>query len=258
MKTTIYLLVFIVLNFSSVNAQERILTAEEPPTNYRQNGKLIGTTVDIVKEIKRYLNLNVRIDLWPGARAIRTAKKHPNVVLFTLGRTQDRIDHGYHFIGPVITRNHLLWSKAGSSFNITGIQDIKNKKLILGATRGDWREKFFQDHGLKVQSVTNHELNVRKLLFGRIHLWVSSDIEAPPILDKLGYDMKQIEIAYIFKRSSSYITLSKGTPREMVEKWRDTFTKIQQTDFFDKASKKWSIILGYELQYAADTGFYAK
>lgn len=261
MKTIAYFFIFILslLSVSLVNAQVRIVTTEEPPTNYyTSQSEFSGTTTDIVEEIKKQLNLDVKIEVMPWARSYDIAKKNPNVVIFTAGQSQERIDHGFHFLGPVITRKHALWSKKGSSFNITSIQDIKDKKLTVGAMRGSWRAKFFKDQGIKVQEISNHETNVKKLLKGRIDLWVSSDIEAPSIANKLGYEMKEIEIAYIFKEASSYIMLSRGTSKEMVEKWEKAYANIQKTNFFEKASKKWSNILGFEVGYTTDVGFYVE
>jgi len=244
---------------NSINTpQFRIVTTEEPPTNYTYQGKFTGTTVDIIEEIKKYLNLKVKIEVKPWARSYRIAKKQPDVVIFTAGRTQERVDHGFHFIGPVITRKHALWCKKGNTFGIKSIEDIKKMNLNIGSMRGDWRTNFFKTQGVKVQEVANHELNLKKLLKGRIHLWVSSDIEATPILSKLGYDMKEIEIAYVFKEASSYIMLSRDTSKDIVEKWQNAYTAIQKTDFFEKASKKWSNILGFDLGYSKKTGFFVK
>jgi ABC-type amino acid transport substrate-binding protein len=240
------------------DTQVRIVTTEEPPTNYTDQNKFVGTTVDIVEEIKNYLNLKVSIEVKPWARSYKIAKEEPNVIIFTAGRTKERIDHGFHFIGPVITRKHALWNKKGNAFSIKNIYDIKTMNLNIGSMRGDWRTKFFKNQGIKVQEVANHELNLKKLLKGRFHLWVSSDIEAPPILNKLGYDMEDIEMAYVFKEAASFIMISKDTSKGIVEKWQKAYTAIQKTDFFEKASKKWTNILGFELGFAKEKGFFVK
>ncbi len=258
---TFFLCAFICLSVVSIVVADelRILTCEEPPTNYYLiEGEFSGTSMDIVEEIKRSLNLDVEIEVLPWVRAYSYAKKDANIVVFTCGRSQERIDHGFHFIGPVITRKHVFWSKKGKSFNISSIKDVKEKNLELGAMRGCWRSKFLMDQGLKVQNETDHKQNIRKLLTGRIDLWVSSDIEAPPIAKEAGVDIEEIEIAFVFKEAASYIMLSRDTPQEMIEQWEKAYSEIQKTDFFIKASKKWSDILGYEMGYANDKGFFVK
>ncbi len=237
----------------------RIVSNVEPPTSYySEEEKFIGTTVDIVEEIQRYLDLDVEIEVMSWARAYETAKEDPNIVLFTAARTQERIDHGFNFVGPVITRRHLLWARKGSDFNINSIQDIQDQGLLLGAMRGDWREKYFIDLGFSIDNVTSHKQNLEKLLVGRIDLWVSSDIEAPPIVKEAGADMGEIEVAYVFQEASSYIILSKDTPEETVKEWERAYEEIQKTDFFEKASQKWSNLLESEMGYSEDTGFFVK
>ncbi len=237
----------------------RIVTSEEPPTNYySEEGEFTGTTVDIVEEIKRYLDLDVEIEVMPWARSYMIAKEYPNVAIFTAAQTQERIDLGFHFIGPVTTRKYILWAKKGSDFNINSIQDIKDQNLRIGAMRGDWREKYFVDLGLNVEDETNHKLNLRRLLEGSVDLWALSDIEAPLNVKKLGADMEEIEIAYVFKEASSYIMLSKDTPEETVKEWQEAYEEIQKTDFFENASEKWSNILESEVGYTKDTGFFIR
>jgi hypothetical protein len=237
----------------------KIVTNEEPPTNYySEGGEVIGTTVDIVKEIKRVLDIDTEIEIMPWARAYDLAKTSPNVVAFTVGRTQERIDHGFHFIGPVITRKHSLWAKKDSGFSIDSIQDIKDQNFIIGAMRGDWREKYFVDEGITVDDSTTQAGGLQKLLDDKVDLWISSDIEAPRITEELDVDMEEIEMIYVFREAASYMMLSRDTPGETVKEWEDAYAEIQKTDFFEKASEKWSEALDSEVGYAKDTGFFIK
>jgi ABC-type amino acid transport substrate-binding protein len=235
----------------------RIVTSEELPMNYySKDGEFTGTTVEIVNEIKRNLNLDTEIEVMAWARAYETAKENPNIVIFTAGKTDERVDLGFSFIGPVISRKHSLWAKKGSGFNLTSIEDIREQNLVIGAMRGDWREKYFLDLGFDVDDVTDHRQNLEKLLDGRIDLWVSSDLEASPITKELGVDMDEIEMVYVFIEAPSYLMLSKGTSEETIKDWKESFEEMQRTGFFERASEKWSGILGSEVGYTKDTGFF--
>ena len=237
---------------------DRIVTTEEPPTNYTYQGVFTGTTTDIVEEIKKRLGLSAKIEVKPWACSYAIAKSEANVAIYTAGRTQERIAHGFHFIGPVASRRHILWKRRSSPLEISGVMDIKENNLVVGAMRGDWREKYFVNLGVNVESVTVHHQNMKKLLAGRIHLWASSDIEAPSIADDLGIDMSEVEVAYVFDQAGSYIMLSRETPKDVVDQWREAYQAIQKTDFFVNASHKWSKILGYTLKYKNDRGFYVE
>ncbi len=246
------LMLFSVLSYGEV----RIITADEPPTNYKENGEIVGTTVDIVKGIVQQLKSNSSVEFMPWSRAIKLVSEKPNVAVFTAGKTQKRIDHGYYFIGPVMTRKHVLWRRADRYLPVSSIEDIKNKNYKVGALREDWRGKLFEKNN--IEDVRKPEQNLEKLLRGRIDLWVTSDIEAPSVAKSVNVDINDIAVAYIIKEAPSYIMLSKDTPSDTVKAWEAALIELQKTDFFEKIADKWKVKLGLDLGYAADKGFYIK
>ena len=258
MKTVVYSIILSLLCTSVAIASVRILTTEEPPTNYTVHGELTGITTDIVEAIKKRLNIETKIEVLPWARAFKIAKTERNTLIFTAGRSPERTAHGFHFIGPVVTRTHSLWSKSDSNFNITLLEDISKQQLRIGAMRGDWREKYFSNLGFEVDKTTDHYMSLRMLLIGRFNLMVSSDLEAPQVAKELDIDANKIKMAFPFLKSSSYLIMSRDTPKTTVNLWNKAFTELQETDFFEKTAEKWSVILGYELGYSKDKGIYAK
>lgn len=237
----------------------RIVTTVEPPTNYYIDNEIFsGTTTDIIIEMKRYLKLETDIEVLPWARAYAYSLKKPDIVIYTCGKTQERIDHGFHFIGPVITRKHILWSIKGKNININSIKDIKEQNLEITGMRGDWRSEFFSKQGIKVYTVSDHEYSLEILLKGRIDLWISSDIEAPEVAKIVGIDMSELEAVYVFREAPSYIMLSRDSSLENIQQWRSAFMELQKTDFFKKLSGKWSNILGYSIDYDDEKGLFVK
>lgn len=253
-----WLLATFILIAIPAKAELRFITTEEPPTNYIENGKLVGITTDIVVELQKRLNINAPIDVIPWARAYRIAKTQPNVLVFTAGKSPERVAHGFHFIGPISTRTHILVSRKDATFSIEQLNDIKNLKLNIGAMRGDWREKYFVDRGFVVQNATNHYIVLKMLAAGRIPLAISSDLELPALITASNLDTDLFKPAYKFKTSDSYILLSKGTRKETVKKWHDAFKHLQLSDFFDKTAAKWGKKLGVNLVYLKESGFIVK
>lgn len=254
-----YLYLFFLILFTSFSyANElRILTNEEPPTNYLDEDKrIVGITVDVVEKLKEQLNIKSDIELLTWDLAYKIAKNEPNIMLFTAGKTFERIKEGFHFIGPVTTKKHILYSNNSSKIDMSTALDIKNKKLRIGAMRGDWRAKYFKDKGLIVQEVSNHQDNIEKLILGKIDLWASSNLEMPLIAKKAKISEEDIEGSYVFKEFASYLMLSKKTSKKDVKKWQIAYKQLQRTDFFDKTAKKWSNILHIDLKYSKDKGFY--
>lgn len=253
-----YMLPLLMWSNIAISEQLRILTSEEPPTNFSYQNTITGTTTDIVYEIQKYINDDTTIEILPWVRAYAYAKEKPNVLIFTAGRTQDRINHGFHFIGPVVTRKHTLFSKKDSLISIHNFEDIIEQQLVVGAMRGDWRSKFFKNKGIKVQEVFSHELNAKKLITDRIDLWALSDLEISMVLKKSPVSMSEVKSAFVFSESPSYLMFSKDTPIEIVNQWRNGFEQIKKSEFFSSKSKKWSKELGLPISYTPSRGFHIK
>ncbi len=242
---------------SLISAQEiRIMSSEEAPTNYTVNGQFSGMTTEIVREILNYLEMDVDVEVYPWARSYEYAKNLPNVAIFTAAKTQERIDYGFHFVGPVTTRKYILYKKKGVSYNIASLDDVVSQQLKIGAMRGDWRSQFFKNLGLDVFDVTHHKDNIRALIRGNIDLWVLSDIEILIDIYKAGLDVNEIENAFVFRESQSYIMFSKDTSAKILTEWRNALKAIQKSNFFYLQEKKWSDILGVTIKYKNNTGYY--
>lgn len=232
-----------------------IITVEEPPTNFMQDEAIVGIVVDIVKEIQKATGDTTPIKLLPGARAVSQLLERPNTVLFTVGKNPTRVDKGVIFIGPVVTRKHVLIQLKRSQVSIHCLEDINAHNYSVGGLRGDWRVSYMEGHGVTVKTTRNHSENMFKLREQRIDLWLSSDIEAPVIAMKNGWSMEDFKIAHILMRAPSFIAFSPGSDPDTVQKWRQAFASLKKTDFFKTTAQKWGEIFRTSIWYSPETGF---
>ena len=234
---------------------ERLLTTEERPVNYLEQGKLTGITTDVVREILKRLNRPIKIEILPWARLMRIAGDHANIVVFTAGRTQERINQGFHFLGPVTTRKHALWELKENPINIRVASDVINQHLRIGGLMKDWRTIYWKKLGAIVDETTTHHQSLVKLYHNRVDLWISSDLEAPSACRIIQTDCAEIKIAYVFKEAPSFIMFSKGTSPKIIKEYTATFAAMRQTDFFEKEAEKWSRKLNLNILYSPETGY---
>jgi len=79
-----------------VNADKLdIFTEELPNLNFKdKNGKLVGSSVDIVQEIQRRINSKDKINILPWARAYKyiTDPNKTNIAVFSMTFTEKRRD----------------------------------------------------------------------------------------------------------------------------------------------------------------------
>ncbi|NNK96304.1 MAG: transporter substrate-binding domain-containing protein, partial [Desulfobacterales bacterium] len=72
----IFIVTLLVLVFSVKTGKSEeltVLTENLPPLNYVDNGKLVGPSIEIVKEIQKRVGTNEPIHVYPWARAYKIA-----------------------------------------------------------------------------------------------------------------------------------------------------------------------------------------
>lgn len=258
MKKTLGVLVTGLAFAVMANAEIQLLTAEEAPVNYTQDGKLTGIGVDVVEGLKKATGESATIEIMPWIRVYDTALKTPGVLVFSVAKTKERVDAGFQFIGPVVTRKHTLYKKKGDPLTLANIEDVKTKNLTVGSVRGTMRAKLLTDMGIKVDEVTSHTQNLKKLQAGRIPLVAMSDLELKTALDIAGLSTTEFEPALVFSESGSFLAFSKGTPKDVVEKWQKAYADLQKGDFFVKTARKWSSAVEAEVLFSPEKGLFIK
>jgi polar amino acid transport system substrate-binding protein len=246
-------------NLGAVQAQElRLVTSPWPPSNYLdEQGEPTGLSVEIVQALKKSLDVSTPVEVLPWARGYLTAKSAPNVMLFTGGRTEERLGMGFQFIGPVVMWNHVLMAANGSSLKPESLEAIRVDELTVAGVRGSWQIKLLEDAGIKTVATQDHETNVRMLMAGRVDLWITSQLQASVLLRELQIPQEAVNPVYTVRRSPSYLMLSNGTDPLLVAQWRSAYDELLRTDFFEKTAMNWSGKLGIPLRFGPSEGFYA-
>ncbi len=237
---TLGIVVFTMLASVSAKANElQILTCEEPPMNYKEEELITGFTTDIVREIMRRTQHVEEIQLLPWKRVYRTGLETPDVVLFTAARTEER-ENLFHWVGPVVQKRWILFSKKGAEFTSQRFDDLKTVKQI-SVMRNDARHRLLEDNGFENIFVTeDHVHGLKMLLKNRVALWASSDFEAFIIAQKAGLDPNLIEEHFVMKTIYSYILISKQTDIRTVSQWQEAFKQIQQDGTLDNIAENWA------------------
>lgn len=241
------LLFFIVLpscstiNKSNVSSKEnelQILTENYPPLTFEKDGEVTGFGTEVVREILYRLNIPDNIRVLPWEEGYNLCLKNPNVVLFTMKRTELR-ENLFHWIGPIGSNNTIFYAKKGSGIQVKNMDDAKKVSKI--ATCSAW----FSEQNLKDAGFTNLASspvpteNVRQLVEGEVDLSIFTDITIPEIAIQAGYSIDDLEPVFTVSTGYFYIAISKTTPHSLVELWKQTFRAMYEDGTFKKIYDKW-------------------
>ncbi|MBW2604146.1 MAG: ABC transporter substrate-binding protein [Deltaproteobacteria bacterium] len=241
MKPKLAVIVFLVVMVLTnvVCAQElTIITEESPPLSFKKENNLTGSSVEVVREILRRLNQPDNIKMLPWARGYNLLKTQPNVALFSTARTKER-ESMFHWVGPLYISRNGFYAKRGSGIPINSLEDAK-KVGVIATYKDDSREQMLEALGFaNLDSSNSPASNLKKLLSGRVDLWIYDNIGMPSVAKQVGIDAMELEFAFLVDEMGLYIAFSKGTSKKIAEKWQETLNDMKRDGIFGKISRKW-------------------
>ncbi|WP_420414252.1 substrate-binding periplasmic protein [Roseibium sp.] len=236
----------------------RLITSPWPPSAfYDANGHPTGIAVDMVTALKDQMGLSTPIEILPWARGYKIAEAKPNILLFTAGRTQERLDAGFEFIGPAIMWTHGLLVKNGSELTIESLEDARQQGITAVGVRGSWQVKLLKKAGIQTVETSDQGTGARMLLADRVDVWITSSLQASAVLKEIGVPTSEAKTVFTVRKSPSYLMISNGTDPKLLKKWRTAYEELKQSDTLQGIAKNWSDRLGVPLTYRPEDGFSA-
>jgi polar amino acid transport system substrate-binding protein len=220
-------------------AQElTVISEENPPFNFIKDGVFTGSSTEVVREIMRRLDLPAEIQVLTWARAYQLALTQPNVVLFSTARTQER-ENRFHWVGPIYKVGFGFYARRGAGPYLTCLADAK-KVAAIATYKDDVREQLLKSRGFtNLDSSKSPASNLKKLLAGRVDLWLYSNLGVPSIARQIGVDPDEVELVLPFTDVYAYIAISKGTPRAVADKWQAALDDMKREGSFERINKQW-------------------
>lgn len=260
--TVIFLLiVFLHLPVTVLSAAElMIITEEFPPLNYTENGKLTGAMVDVVREITRRLGIAEEIQSMPWARGYKRLLTEPNTVLFTTARTEAR-ESLFHWVGPLHSARIELYARKSDPRQIDSLEAAMQVGAIA-TYRDDVREQILKSLGFtNLDSSNSPHSDIRKLMSGRVDLWIFDNVGAQQVAREAGIDPQAIKAVLTLQQQISYIAISKPTSPDVVHQWQVALDEMKADGTFWWLTRKWlppDAIRVSERQTQTDTPFFLK
>ena len=239
LKSACVMVFVLLMTVTASPAQElTIISEENPPFNYFKDGVFTGSSTEVVREIMRRLALTAEIQVLTWARAYQLAQTQPNVVLFSTARTRER-ENLFHWVGPIYKVRFGFYARRGSGPYPTCLADAK-KVSAIATYKDDVREQLLKSLGFtNLDSSKSPTSNLKKLLSGRVDLWLYSNLGVPLIAKQIGINPNAVELVLPFKDNNAYIAISKGTPRTVVDQWQTALDNMKREGIFAKISRQW-------------------
>lgn len=168
----------LVFSFQSLAAQVQLVTEIFPP--YQQlnaQGELTGWSADIVKQLFNEAGLGVNTEILPWPRALKMATEQPEVFIFSLLQTEDRLAK-FQWVVPLCPMRIAFYTAASrEDVNPRNIDEARH--YIVGVEQGQANYKYLVGNGFReslnlVVVGQNHQLR-QMLALKRVDLILMSE-----------------------------------------------------------------------------------
>ncbi|MCJ2166185.1 MULTISPECIES: transporter substrate-binding domain-containing protein [unclassified Pseudodesulfovibrio] len=217
----------------------QVITEITPPASFIDaHGKLTGLAVEIVRAVQQEIGDQTEIHVMPWARGYQELLTSPNVALFSTTRTMAR-ENLFQWVGPLFTTRWIIYARKGSRLHITCLEDAKSIKRI-GVYRNDARAQLLRDRGFDNLDVADRqELNLVKLLGGRVDAILYSDLTMKEFLAKSDTPPELVEAVFEIGSRDLYIAFSKDSAPETIRIWQEAVDRLEERGELQGIRDKW-------------------
>lgn len=225
---------------ASIHAQTLdIYTEDWPPVSYANAGKAEGMAVDVVQALQARLGSNQPIQVVPWARGYKAVLEEPNVMLFTMGRSEER-EKLVVMLGPIAISNTALYTRKGNAATLRRLLGNDLRKYTVGA----YRSSIFADTArkkgyLNIDQAATPQVIANMLLAKRFDLWVEGSLVVPSILKEIGHAPDEVEQVLVLDSLELYLAFSKKTPSSIIKAWEDALRWLKKEGTYAKIHQKW-------------------
>ena len=219
----------------------KLMTEIYPPFQNKNDERMFGISIDIVKAIQKLINNSDEIKIYPWPRGVKILNSKPNSALFSMVRTAER-ESLYKWVGPLTSTQMVFYKKKGANITINSLEDAK-KVSKVGVTRNVANYDVLIANGftnLEIVSDGTDDRNIQKLVDGEIILW--------PTLKKSGmYIARLVGLAHeielvpniLLLSDDLYIAFNKETSDEIISQWQSAFDKLHEQGKVDAIIKNY-------------------
>jgi polar amino acid transport system substrate-binding protein len=175
--TDVFLLAFGLTMGASAAQALTLLTEENPPFNYTEQGKVVGLSTEIVSELGKRSGIAFQIRSMPWEKAYIAVQAEKETCLYSTVRLDNR-EGLFFWIGPIATNRWVLIGKGDFAGSVKTVEDARRYRV--GVVAKDAKIEFLMSKGVTdLREVSEDSLNPPRLVLNRddpnrIDLWATS------------------------------------------------------------------------------------
>ncbi len=231
---------------SSFAAAETItIVAEDAFYPYcgEMNGTAQGISVDIVSSAFETAGVDVTYTIMPYIRGLERVKNGKHLAVFNTVRDDENRDDYFWPDEELLTARDLYYARDDFRGQITSVEDLEEKKLGLTEAY-QYGEAIDNNNSLLKVWSRSDDVNVRKLVAGRVDVIILTEWTAPVLINTLNVRGKIKPVGTVAE-NRLFLAFSREHQdgRRYYELFQQGMAEIQQNGTYDRILQKWKTTL---------------
>ena len=206
-----------------------LLTEENPPFNYTEEGKVVGLSTEIVSELGRRSGIALEIKSLPWEKAYVTTQADKETCLYSTVRLDNR-ERLFFWIGPIATNRWVLISKGDFAGTVNVVEDARRYRV--GVVAKDAKIEFLMSKGVTdLREVSDDSLIPPRLVLNRddpnrLDLWATGAYGARRTAARA--NVKDLKLVLPLRDVSLYLACGRNTSTQSVQALRRAFEQVNK------------------------------
>ncbi len=241
MRRTLAALVISLFLDTALADSLRVYTENFRPYQFQsETGEIKGFGVELVEAMFSKANIEIidkiRLSVWDTA--YQRTLNEPDAAIFMTVRNVTR-ENLFQWVGPLAPRS--MWLYKLSERKDIQAKTLEEAKDYTVGTYKSAQSDYLQELGFpKLDIILKEELNIKKLIAGRVDLIPSTEAMMVSKLHELGKDQSIVEkVVLLDDRFSYYLAINKQADPKLVTRLQKALDELKQSGFYDAKHQKY-------------------
>jgi len=236
------LLTLLGLTLATPGAQALTLVTEEnPPFNYTEQGRVVGLSTEIVSELGKRSGIPLQIKLMAWEDAYVAAQRDKDTCVYSTARLENR-ERLFTWIGPIATNQWVLIGRSDFAGSVAKVEDARRYRV--GVVARDAKIEFLMGKGVTdLREVKDDGLVPPRLMLGRddpnrLDLWATSAYGARRTAARA--NVKDIKVILNLNRVPLYLACGRNTAPETVRALNQAFEQATKDGALGRIAEQYA------------------
>jgi len=217
-----------------------LVTEENPPFNYTEQGKVVGMSTEIVVELGKISGIPLQIQPGPWEKAYLAAQRDKETCIYSTARLENR-ERLFSWIGPIATNQWVLIGKSDFAGSVRVVEDAR--KYRVGVVARDAKIEFLMGKGVTdLREVSEDGLNPPRLVLNRddpnrIDLWATSAYGARQTAARA--KVKDLRLVLNLSKVPLYLACGRNTSPQTVQALQQAFERADKDGTLKRISGRY-------------------